>query len=956
MNYLLKYKLIAFCMLWCPVLMAQTQATFSINETIQTPQTQSFVRYGNNPVNLYTGTTGVSIPVYTYKDNDFEIPISLEYASSGLVANHQTGILGQGWYLNTGGVITRTVVGIPDENFTNAMAGYYDYHRSVPVDEKQTNPLLRGKSFHDMTIIDEPFAYLYNPSVPSSSMYESTPDIFQFNFMGYQGSFQFDVNKKICIYNTNTARDNFRIKVSNFQNRPISSFEITTNDGYKYIFGGDQSGLYDRECNIVENTAEQTVISWQLTKIIAPNGRKVSLKYRSGDYMNRGIVKNIMPSSDYKIVSTQSGGSATYYESSTVSQFPTYLESILVEDVCRIQLDYTAKEPEKYGTDRDLRDLPSLLKLSSVTVNSLSPSLEQILHCDLGYKYTGQNKTLFLKEVNFGEGKIYKMKYIGVDDSPSLAAFPLNNTCAVDHWGYYNGKLLTSINNFIPSTTTDKKDKEVITSEQREADPMYSQLGMLKRISYPTGGYTMYEYEGNTYSRRAMDQINIRSVAVDKQAGGVRIKTISDYTETGECNRREFTYQNSDGTSSGILLKMPRYRLDYTIIISNRLYYINRGNAQDMSTYSLEGPHIEYARIVEKKSDGSMTEYKYKNSFDLFIGDNTQVDAQDLTFIPNQRINSSNSGMARFLLSRLHSNAYKRGLLKSLCTTINGETIYSEEYSYLNPEGKKYPTPGYQTALILNVKTAGDVFYIDQINAVNKAQIGRKTTKEYINGNVFTTQKEYKFESSCGRLNCVATTLSNGDILRERIEYPEDMKTPTDIEKMMVDSFLTSMPVRKALTIQKKPNIWLETLETVISGEYNKYKKYGKLIKLEEVRKTAYDQLPQWKDFNLDFVDSDFRNDTYDSWGNLTQQTAKDGSVTSYTWGYNNRYPVTIEKSGLKTRYEYKPLIGMTSVTDIRGIKTYYEYDKAGRLQCVKDNDKNVIARYDYHYSSENNN
>ncbi len=46
----------------------------------------------------------------------------------------------------------------------------------------------------------------------------------------------------------------------------------------------------------------------------------------------------------------------------------------------------------------------------------------------------------------------------------------------------------------------------------------------------------------------------------------------------------------------------------------------------------------------------------------------------------------------------------------------------------------------------------------------------------------------------------------------------------------------------------------------------------------------------------------------------------------------------------------------MTSVTDIRGIKTYYEYDKAGRLQCVKDNDKNVISRYDYHYGSENNN
>ena len=658
MNYLLKYKLITLCMSCCLVLTAQAQTIFSVEETIQTPQTQSFVRYGNNPVDLYTGTTGVSIPVYTYKDNDFEIPISLEYASNGLVANHQTGILGQGWYLNTGGVITRTVVGIPDENHDIAMAGYYDYHRSVPVNESITNPLLLGKQFHNISTIDEPFVYLYDPSKPSSAMYESTPDIFHFNFMGYQGSFQFDVNKKICIYNTNTARDNFKIKVFNFQNSPISSFEITTNDGYKYIFGGDQSGLYDRECSISEKSVERTVISWQLTKIIAPNGRKVSLIYRSGDYTSRGIIKNMMPSPNYKIVSTQSGGSASYYESSTVSQFPTYLESILVGDVCRIQLDYTSKQSEKYGADRNPHDLPALLKLSSVTVNSLSPTTEQILHCDLSYQYSAdKNKVLFLKEVDFGEGKIYKMNYIGVDEFPSILVFPFNGTCAVDHWGYYNGQLLIGINNFIPSTTTDKDKKEVITSSQREANALYSQLGMLKQISYPTGGYTTYEYEGNTYSKRAMDQYVIRSVPVDKQAGGVRVKTISDYTETGECNRREFTYQNLDGSSSGILLKMPRYRLDYTTVISNQLYYINRGNVQDMATYSLEGPHIEYARVVEKKSDGSMTEYKYKNSFDPFIGDYSQIDALSLHFIPGQRINSSNSGMARFILSRLHSRS-----------------------------------------------------------------------------------------------------------------------------------------------------------------------------------------------------------------------------------------------------------------------------------------------------------
>ena len=67
MNYLLKYKLITLCMSCCLVLTAQAQTIFSVEDTIQTPQTQSFVRYGNNPVDLYTGTTGVSFPVFFYK-------------------------------------------------------------------------------------------------------------------------------------------------------------------------------------------------------------------------------------------------------------------------------------------------------------------------------------------------------------------------------------------------------------------------------------------------------------------------------------------------------------------------------------------------------------------------------------------------------------------------------------------------------------------------------------------------------------------------------------------------------------------------------------------------------------------------------------------------------------------------------------------------------------------------
>ena len=52
MNYLLKYKLITLCMSCCLVLTAQAQTIFSVEETIQTPQTQSILRYGNNPVDI----------------------------------------------------------------------------------------------------------------------------------------------------------------------------------------------------------------------------------------------------------------------------------------------------------------------------------------------------------------------------------------------------------------------------------------------------------------------------------------------------------------------------------------------------------------------------------------------------------------------------------------------------------------------------------------------------------------------------------------------------------------------------------------------------------------------------------------------------------------------------------------------------------------------------------------
>lgn len=80
-----------------------------------TPQTAEFMKQGIFPVSLYTGKVNVSMPLYQYKDPDFEIPVTISYGSDGFQPGKHSGFVGHDWILNAGGCITREIYNLPDE-------------------------------------------------------------------------------------------------------------------------------------------------------------------------------------------------------------------------------------------------------------------------------------------------------------------------------------------------------------------------------------------------------------------------------------------------------------------------------------------------------------------------------------------------------------------------------------------------------------------------------------------------------------------------------------------------------------------------------------------------------------------------------------------------------------------------------------------------------------------------
>lgn len=449
-----------------PALWAQTG---SLRVTVPSPTAASLGKFGDVPVNLYTGVPDISIPLFTVKGRTLELPITLRYHASGIRVEEIGGWAGLGWALEAGGVITRTVRGVVDEK----PGGYYH----------------TGNVFYDNGNWPAPGLNLIRNI--REGFVDGEPDRFFFSFAGRSGQFvmgPISTGPVIRDYRS-VPHQKLRI-VPTFTAGEIASWEITTEDGTRYIFAAAETTT-DHSLVTVDNASpeppnwgEAHHSSWHLTEIRSPGGDTIKLYYSSYTVHHQPITHE--ERFDQRIFVNPS--ECVPYQHTIRSDYQ--LEALRLDSI------KAAAHTVRFGTTLRSDALsawtgqPQEPRLDHISIST--PGGKEIRRFQFEHDYYAGNRLRLTNVYEIGSGGDTLPPYTFTYDNQRL---PSRTSYAQDHWGFYNGK--NANNTLIPGMKG--LNGLHLSGADRTPDPAFMKAGILTRITYPTGGYNEFVYEANDY-------------------------------------------------------------------------------------------------------------------------------------------------------------------------------------------------------------------------------------------------------------------------------------------------------------------------------------------------------------------------------------------------------------------------------------------------------------------------
>lgn len=449
------------------------------------PDAAALGKYGSIPVSPYTGVPNVSIPLYTIKSGGISLPISLSYHAGGNKVEESASSAGLGWSLNAAGVITRTVRGLADEE----SLGFLDPAHSITyIMANLSNNTSDAK------------LNTYLNRIADGSM-DGEADMYNFNFGGYSGRFVMDTYGNVTVIPQQKIKFTFTID----SNGPyIRSFTAVTPDGIKYIFGSDGDGNEAVEKTYSGNSCNPTsnkkyyATSWFIKRIIDPTGHQVNFTYAAENYLIRQAPSQSM----YMLYSVSN------YNAPIISMpFTTCTPSSSMYGVKLSGITFENGSLSIAAATGRL-DIPNSKMIDAISINSDGFSKTyNLYHTNVaGTRLRLDSLVGQLGTLGGSPKEKYSFQYNADIDLSSSTIFYQQ-----DWWGYYNGNTANFFNGqglLIPAATMTPYGAAapvILPGADRSSNEEAMLKGMLTRINYPTGGYTIFTYEANHQINRDLN-------------------------------------------------------------------------------------------------------------------------------------------------------------------------------------------------------------------------------------------------------------------------------------------------------------------------------------------------------------------------------------------------------------------------------------------------------------------
>ncbi|WP_226390535.1 hypothetical protein [Penaeicola halotolerans] len=534
------------------------------------PSANSLGAFGDIPVSNYSGKPNISIPLGQITHRDLTVPISLSYDASGIKVTSVSGWVGTNWSLLSGGVINRVMRKLPDEHID----GYFNQGISIP------------------QVLD-PFSYNNLLDEIEEGLVDKEADIFIFNFPEGQGKFFYNELGDVVI----VPQQSFKI-----EGKPgvTDWFKITAPSGTVYTFN-------DLEQTTIPSSGNKPSLtftsSWYLSEIFSP---------RYPDHKITFVYSDQMEYDAYKI---KTENRSTSPLSNQIETYTSPYDIILSYNSKVLREINSPTSKVVFNLSENFRqDLPSSKFLQNISfyakdLYDMSFELKQGFDFHFDY-YQGSGKLRLLSIQPLQNNAEISPPYI-FDYQQGIT--PATNSLSRDFWEYYNGADNTSLLNtstmFLAYSINGGQIIDLkyrANGGDRSPNADYTKIGTLNKITYPTGGSTVFEFENNYLSKsnyhRLFDGLLFTDFDYCGNFPSIKFELTHDYVEENFGNFElidQVNVSEAFGSSEGefFTLDSLNFSLDNDQTIKLEIIINNSGISQNIN------PNNFPAVILEKKEN-----------------------------------------------------------------------------------------------------------------------------------------------------------------------------------------------------------------------------------------------------------------------------------------------------------------------------------------------------------------